>query len=185
MAETTTAWPNNYSWSTRYPTIILGPPYYWRATALTSTVPYCTCVLLAQPQALELVPARNGKAIGSEHSNGKTIPQAVFDLSRPLHLPSQPLQDFQRCVSCQHRHSHEHRFLYLPSSPTRTRPRRVSSPVASSNPFTAVVMTELDGVHGTVCSEQQYQQSLQSYDSRSPSISCLTHGEIIGLVVSI
>jgi len=42
-------------------------------------------------------------------------------------------------------------------------------------------MTALDGVNGTVCNRQQYQQSLQSYDSRSPSISCLTHGESIGL----
>ena len=53
------------------------------------------------------------------------------------------------------------------------------------NSFTAVLMTALDGVNGTVCNAQQYQQSLQSYDSRSPSISCLTHGESIGLVVSI
>ncbi|KAF8502220.1 hypothetical protein F5888DRAFT_1177482 [Russula emetica] len=44
-------------------------------------------------------------------------------------------------------------------------------------------MTALDGVHGTVCNEQQYNQSLQSYDSSSPSISCLTHGESIGLVL--
>ena len=88
-------------------------------------------------------------------------------------------------VSCQRRHSHEHRFLYFPSSPTRTRSRGVSSPVASFNPFMAVVMTEVDGVHGTVRNEQQYQQSLQSYDSRSLSISCLTHGEVIGLAVSI
>ncbi len=46
-------------------------------------------------------------------------------------------------------------------------------------------MTALDGVNGTVCNAQQYQQSLQSYDSRSPSISCLTHGDGIGLAVSI
>jgi len=46
-------------------------------------------------------------------------------------------------------------------------------------------MTALDGVNGTVCNAQQYQQSLQSYDSLSPWISCLTHGDIIGLVVSI
>src|SRR6266403_1994453 len=54
-----------------------------------------------------------------------------------------------------------------------------------SNSFTPVLMTALDGVKGTVCNAQQYQQSLQSYDSPSPSISCLTHGEVIGLVVSI
>ncbi|KAI0276651.1 hypothetical protein BGY98DRAFT_1167349 [Russula aff. rugulosa BPL654] len=42
-------------------------------------------------------------------------------------------------------------------------------------------MTAPDGVNGTVCNAQQYLQSLQSDDSRSPSISCLTHGECIGL----
>ena len=47
------------------------------------------------------------------------------------------------------------------------------------------MMTELDGVHGTSCDEQQYQQSLQSYDSRSPWVSCLARGEVIGLAVSI
>jgi len=52
-----------------------------------------------------------------------------------------------------------------------------------SNPFTAVVMTALDGVNGTVCNAQQYQQSLLSSDSSSPSISCLTHGESIGLAL--
>ena len=36
-----------------------------------------------------------------------------------------------------------------------------------SNPFTAVEMTALGGVNGTVCNEQQYIQSLQSYDSRN------------------
>ena len=46
-------------------------------------------------------------------------------------------------------------------------------------------MTALGGVNGTVCNAQQYLQSLLSYDSPSPSISCLTHGDIIGLVVSI
>jgi len=46
-------------------------------------------------------------------------------------------------------------------------------------------MTALDGVNGAVCNAQQYQQSLQSYDSRSPWITCLTHGDGIGLVVSI
>ncbi|KAF8502204.1 hypothetical protein F5888DRAFT_1608195 [Russula emetica] len=39
------------------------------------------------------------------------------------------------------------------------------------------------GVNGTVCTAQQYQLSLQSSDSSSPSISCLTHGESIGLVL--
>ncbi|KAF8502188.1 hypothetical protein F5888DRAFT_1176383 [Russula emetica] len=45
-------------------------------------------------------------------------------------------------------------------------------------------MSALDGVHGTVCNEQQYQQSLQSYGSSSPSISCLEPGDNIGLVLA-
>jgi len=45
-------------------------------------------------------------------------------------------------------------------------------------------MTTLDGVHGTVCNAQQYQQSLASPDSRNPSISCLTHGQTIGLALT-
>ena len=68
--------------------------------------------------------------------------------------------------------------------PDKTR-RRVLSQSLLSNPFTATVMTALGGVNGTVCNAQQYQQSQQSYDSSSPSISCLTHGESIGLAVSI
>jgi hypothetical protein len=48
-----------------------------------------------------------------------------------------------------------------------------------------LVMTTLGGVNGTVCNVQQYQQSLQPSNSRSPSISCLTRGESIGLAVSI
>jgi hypothetical protein len=34
-----------------------------------------------------------------------TFPQAVFGICRRLHLRSQPSQDFQRCMTCQHRHS--------------------------------------------------------------------------------
>ncbi|KAF8502191.1 hypothetical protein F5888DRAFT_1918898 [Russula emetica] len=45
-------------------------------------------------------------------------------------------------------------------------------------------MTAFDGVHGTVCTAQQYQLSLQSSDSSSPSISCLTPGESIGFVLT-
>ena len=45
-------------------------------------------------------------------------------------------------------------------------------------------MTTL-GVNGTVCDAQQYLQSLLSSDSRTPSISCLTHGETNGLVVGV
>ncbi|KAI9508220.1 hypothetical protein F5148DRAFT_1198381 [Russula earlei] len=47
-------------------------------------------------------------------------------------------------------------------------------------------MTVLDGVNGTVCNMQQYQQSLLSLTSPSPdpSISCLTHGQSIGLALT-
>jgi hypothetical protein len=34
-----------------------------------------------------------------------TIPQALFAICRRLRLSNQPSQDFQRCMSCQHRHS--------------------------------------------------------------------------------
>ena len=47
---------------------------------------------------------------------------------------------------------------------------------------TAVVMTALDGVNGTICNAQQYcisnPYSLMTVAARS--ISCLTHGECIG-----
>ena len=46
-------------------------------------------------------------------------------------------------------------------------------------------MTALDGVNGTLCNAEQYQQSLSSYDNPNPSTSCLTHGQSIGLAVSI
>ena len=46
-------------------------------------------------------------------------------------------------------------------------------------------MTALDGVNGTVCNAEQYQRSLSSDNSPSPSISCLTHGQTIGLAVSV
>jgi hypothetical protein len=39
-------------------------------------------------------------------------------------------------------------------------------------------------VNGTVCNAQQYNQSLPSPDNRNPTISCLTHGQSIGLAVS-
>ncbi|KAH9953521.1 hypothetical protein BC827DRAFT_129599 [Russula dissimulans] len=45
-------------------------------------------------------------------------------------------------------------------------------------------MTALDGVNGTVCNADQYSQSLTSHNSRSPWISCLTHGESIGLALT-
>ena len=122
-------------------------------------------------------------------------------ICRPLQLQGQPSQDFQRYVSDQHRHSRNLRTsipLYSIVSdsgfqiPThlslslRGQDREKCHPQSLlSNPFTTVVMTALDGVNGTVCNAQQYQQSLQSHNSRSPSISCLTQGESIGLVVSI
>ncbi|KAI9463568.1 hypothetical protein BJY52DRAFT_1184588 [Lactarius psammicola] len=43
-------------------------------------------------------------------------------------------------------------------------------------------MSVLDGVHGTVCSEQQYQQSLVT--NPHPTITCLTHGQSIGLALT-
>ena len=55
-----------------------------------------------------------------------------------------------------------------------------------SNSFAAIplvgVMTALDGVHGTVCNAEQYNQSLLL--NVTPSISCLTQGQSIGLAVS-
>jgi hypothetical protein len=45
-------------------------------------------------------------------------------------------------------------------------------------------MSALGGVNGTVCNAEQYQQSLFSYNSPNSSISCLTHGQSIGLAVS-
>ncbi|KAI0297087.1 hypothetical protein BC826DRAFT_1002129 [Russula brevipes] len=45
-------------------------------------------------------------------------------------------------------------------------------------------MAALGGVYGTVCDEQQYQQSQISHDSRNPTIACLTHGQTIGLALS-
>jgi len=44
-------------------------------------------------------------------------------------------------------------------------------------------MSLLDSVNGTVCDAQQYQQSLSSLTSLNPSITCLTHGQSIGLAV--
>jgi len=45
-------------------------------------------------------------------------------------------------------------------------------------------MTALDGVNGTVCNAEQYQQSLFSYNGPNSSISCLTHGQSIGLALT-
>ena len=47
-------------------------------------------------------------------------------------------------------------------------------------------MTASDGVNGTVCNAQQYEQFIQSSAGGSnPNITCLTHGEGIGLAVRI
>jgi len=102
-----------------------------------------------------------------------TTPQAVFDIRTSLPISS-IISDFDFQIPARP-------SLALHGKDQEERHRQ-SLP---SNPFTAVVMTALDGVNGTVCNAQQYNQSLQSHDSRSPWISCLTHGDIIGLVVSI
>jgi hypothetical protein len=44
-------------------------------------------------------------------------------------------------------------------------------------------MTTLEGVNGTTCDAQQYQQSLSSPTNPNPSITCLTHGQSIGIAV--
>ena len=38
-------------------------------------------------------------------------------------------------------------------------------------------------VNGTVCNAQEFEQSLSSRDNPNPTISCLTHGQSIGLAV--
>jgi hypothetical protein len=53
-----------------------------------------------------------------------------------------------------------------------------------SNASIATVMSAIGGVNGTVCTADQYSQSLVSEPARSPWISCLTHGQSIGLAVS-
>ena len=46
-------------------------------------------------------------------------------------------------------------------------------------------MSALDSVwvNGTVCNAQQFNQSISSRDNPNPTISCLTHGQSIGLAV--
>jgi hypothetical protein len=46
-------------------------------------------------------------------------------------------------------------------------------------------MSVTDGVNGTVCNAQQYQQFLSHLDDPDPVLTCLTHGETIGFTVSI
>ena len=42
----------------------------------------------------------------------------------------------------------------------------------------------MSGVNGTVCNAQQYSQYIQSsVNGTNPTISCLSHGESIGLAV--
>jgi hypothetical protein len=48
---------------------------------------------------------------------------------------------------------------------------------------TLIEMSTLEGVNGTTCDAQQYQQGLLSLKSLNPSITCLTHGQSIGLAV--
>jgi hypothetical protein len=55
----------------------------------------------------------------------------------------------------------------------------------SSVPSATKGMSTLDGVKGTLCNEQQYQQSLPGPNNPNPSISCLSPGKCIGLAVSI
>jgi hypothetical protein len=57
----------------------------------------------------------------------------------------------------------------------------LSSPPFPLFPFTNTGMSASDGVHGTLCNAQQYEQSLSS--NPRPSITCLTHGQSIGLAV--
>jgi len=45
-------------------------------------------------------------------------------------------------------------------------------------------MLVADGVNGTVCNAQQYLQSLSTLDDPTPSITCLTNGQAIGLTLS-
>ncbi|KAI0276662.1 hypothetical protein BGY98DRAFT_1187699 [Russula aff. rugulosa BPL654] len=59
-----------------------------------------------------------------------------------------------------------------------------------SNSFAGIpaagVMATFDSVYGTVCNAEQYSQSqaLSAGDYSGPSISCLTHGETIGLALT-
>ena len=55
-----------------------------------------------------------------------------------------------------------------------------------SHPLSTTEMSALDDsvwVNGTVCNAQQFNQSLSSRDNPNPTISCLTHGQSIGLAV--
>ncbi len=52
-----------------------------------------------------------------------------------------------------------------------------------SPPSTLIEMSTLEGVNGTTCDAQQYQQGLLSLESLDPSITCLTRGQSIGLAV--
>jgi hypothetical protein len=54
------------------------------------------------------------------------------------------------------------------------------------HPLSTTGMSALDDsvwVNGTVCNAQQFNQSLSSRDNPNPTISCLTHGQSIGLAV--
>jgi len=62
----------------------------------------------------------------------------------------------------------------------------VSARPSIIHPFSTTRMSALDDgvwVNGTVCNAWQYNQSLSSRNSPNPTISCLTHGQTIGLAV--
>ena len=54
-----------------------------------------------------------------------------------------------------------------------------------AHPLSTHATTILDGINGTVCNAQQYQQSQPSDGNPIPLISCLTHGQTTGLTVRI
>ncbi|KAH9978629.1 hypothetical protein BGW80DRAFT_687058 [Lactifluus volemus] len=45
-------------------------------------------------------------------------------------------------------------------------------------------MSAFDGIHGTACNAELYQQSLKLPSNPQPSIACLTHGQTIGLALA-
>ena len=51
------------------------------------------------------------------------------------------------------------------------------------SPSSTLIEMSTLGVNGTTCNAQQYQQGLLSLESLDPSITCLTHGQSIGLAV--
>ena len=82
---------------------------------------------------------------------------------------------------------------FLLTNPPNTTPPFASQIVASVSArgrlfytHSTTGMSALDDsvwVNGTVCNAQQFNQSLSSSDNPNPTISCLTHGQSIGLAV--